>query len=226
MKNKKSFEKLKSLLISLGFAFYGEPYEIADPEATLIEAIKLSISDTKVFRMLLAWLEKTRELIHVERLRTLAKDLSQGELVVLGVVALKQVRAGDRRFLILVHFSKEHLKSKKSKLKLFAESADPYLISKYGLDKELAEFDVRVAKINAANKRKILSLQGILKQHPWLRFRALIGANFRADIAYMMAHKTVQNPYRAAKKVGCSQETAHRLWKGLSQFPKIELLAT
>jgi len=220
-----AFASLRPSLIGLGFAFYGDG-EQSDPEATILDILRLSENDPKVFRMLLSWLDKTRDLIHVERLRVLAGDLTdKSALIFLGVLALKQVKCGDRRFSILVDFVKSKSGKGVSVRPSLQRDADPFLMEKYGVDLEFQEFGIESEKTAPADPKKILTLEAIMAQNPWLRFRALIGANFRADMAYVMAHKLAQNPYQAAKLVGCSQETAYRLWKGLLLYPQLGNLA-
>lgn len=221
-----SFSEIKPRLINLGFAYYGDSTQLTDPEATLLDVIQLAGEEPKAFHMLLAWLEKVRDLIHVERVRVLAQELSGDPLIALGVVASKQVKSGDRRFTILVELAKKKLSNRDTKESFFSKQADDFLIKKNGTDSELGEFGIRSQKINAADQKKILTLDKILAQNSWLKFRALIGANFRADIAYAMASKLARNPYQAAKLVHCSQETAYRLWKGLLLYPEIESLAS
>lgn len=221
MNTKPSFELLKPRLVSLGMAYYGKASPVADPERTLLDAIRILPGDPKLLRVVLAWLEKVHDLIHVERIRSFADDLSGDQWVALGVVALKQVASGDRRFALLSDIAQKKWSGQES---LFSQGSDPYLIEKHGLDKELAVFGIRAARIEAADPKKVLSLDGILKQHAWLRFRALIGANFRADVAYLMAHQLAQNAYQAAKILGCSQETSYRLWRGLALYPGMEKL--
>jgi hypothetical protein len=168
--------------------------------------------------------QKVRDLIHIERLRLLAGKLTDRDaLISLGVLALKQVKCGDRRFSLLVDFVRTRLPN--SAENFLQKEADPYLMEKYGVDLELLEFGIKSERIVPADSKKILTLEAILSQNLWLRFRTLIGANFRADIAYIMARKLAENPYQAAKLVGCSQETAYRLWKGLRLYPHLESLA-
>jgi len=221
-----TFGELKPKLISLGFAFYGNAANQADPEATLLDVVRLAGEEPKAFQMLLAWLDKVRDLIHVERVRVLAGDLAGDGLIALGCLALKQVKSGDRRFSILVDLAKEKLSNAPSHDSYFAKQADAFLIEKYGIDRELLEFGITSQEVRPADPKKILTLEKILAQNLWLKFRALIGANFRADIAYVMARKMARNPYQAAKLVHCSQETAYRLWKGLLLYPEIQLLAS
>jgi hypothetical protein len=56
--------------------------------------------------------------------------------------------------------------------------------------------------------------------------RALIGPNFRADIAYLMAARIVENAHQASKTLGCNAETAYRLWRTLENAPDLEKLAS
>jgi len=225
-KERLTFGELKPKLICLGFAFYGNAVDQVDPEATLLDVLRIAGEEPKAFQMLLAWLDKVRDLIHVERVRVLAGDLVGDALIALGILALKQVRGGDRRFSILADLAKEKLSKESLVNSSFANQADAFLIEKYGADRELLEFGITSQEVRSADPKKILTLEKILAQNPWLKFRALIGANFRADVAYVMARKLVQNPYQAAKLVHCSQETAYRLWKGLLLYPEIELLAS
>ncbi len=220
-----TFDVLRPKLVGLGFAFYGNAVSDADPEATLLDVIRLLKEEPKAFQMLLTWLEKVRDLIHVERVRVLAGDLAGDTLIALGVVALKQVKRGDRRFSILVDLAKNKLLKEQLLSSYFAKHADPFLMEKYGVDRELLEFGIKTQEIRPADPKKVLALENILAHNSWLKFRALIGANFRADIAYVMARKMAGNPYQAAKLVNCSQETAYRLWKGLLLYPAIEALA-
>jgi len=226
VKDELTLGELKPRLISLGFAFYGDAAQLADPEATLLDVVRLAGEEPKAFRMLLAWLDKVRDLIHVERARVLAGDLTGDALIALGVLALKQVKSGDRRFSILSDLSKEKLSKEPPHNSCFAKQADAFLIEKYGADPELLEFGIHAQEIRSADQKKILNLEKILTQNSWLKFRALIGANFRADIAFVMARRLARNPYQAAKQVHCSQETAYRLWKGLLLYPEIESLAS
>lgn len=178
--------------------------------------------------MLLAWFEKVRDLIHVERLKSILSTLDGQFLPVFGAVCLKQVRGGDRRFSILVTAVKREMERQKIQdvpgLELDVEY-DEYLVSKQGIDEEFLEFGIRMARLIPAESKKILSVEGILKQNAWLRMRALIGANFRADIAYLMAFRIVENAYQASKFLGCNVETAYRLWRLLEAAPDLAKLA-
>ncbi|MBI3557924.1 MAG: hypothetical protein HY074_16805 [Deltaproteobacteria bacterium] len=224
--DKLTFETLKPRLLSLGFGFYGDASrDSADPEQTIIDVVQLFRDESKAFKMLLAWLERYGDLVHVERIRVLASDLSDYDRRILGALALKQVKNGDRRFSLLVDWAKKSKSSKSAKSSEKLDSDDPYLISKHGVDEELREFGIKSATVGPADVKKLLAIEEVLRRNAWLRFRALIGANFRADLAFVMAHKRASTAYQAAKLLGCSIETAYRLWKGLQLYPGIEKLA-
>ena len=117
---------------------------------------------------------------------------------------------------------KNGLRYRRLKISIPEGYSDPFLISKYGEDEEFKEFGLKLAKIDPEDEKKILDLPSILKSHPWLKIRALVGANFRADLVYWMSLKILKNPNQAAKLLGCSRETAYRLWKEISLFENIE----
>ena len=225
MNSPRTFNQIKPDLISMGFAFYGDSSQVAaDPERTLLQIVELSQTERKTFVMLLAWLDKARALIHVERLKTLSAALSQGAIPVLGALCLKQVRAGDRRFSSLVTVSKDRTRHPQ----VFSGDSfqsDEYMISKHGLDDEFSEFGLQTARIAPADEKKILTWEGILSQNAWLRMRALMGANFRADMAYLMSSGRAGNANQAMRVLGCNLETAYRLWKSLSLAPDLSKLA-
>lgn len=226
MSRKNSFLQLKADLISIGFAFYGEPSaHAADPERTLLGSIELFSTERKSFVMLLAWLEKVRDLVHVERLKSMMHDLDPGFLPVFGAVCLKQLRSGDRRFAILITAARHEIDRRKIRYEPRVE-CDAFLVSKHGVDEEFLEFGIRTPLIAPADPKKILSVEGILKRNSWLRMRALIGPNFRADIAYLMAARIVGNAHQASKTLGCNAETAYRLWRTLEIAPDLAKLAS
>lgn len=218
------FEQIKPSLISLGFSFYGEASLLpADPENTLLAGLEFFYEDRKLFRMLLRWCLSTSSLIHVERLSKLAQKLDPALMPALEGLALKLVKAGDRRFKLIVDQMKASIK--KHAIRLPEGYADPYLIAKQGIDPEFLEVGFTMALIQPEDQKKILGLCDILKMNHWLKIRALVGANFRADLIFLLIQKKVKNPNQAAKILCCSRETAYRLWREISLFEGIEKLA-
>ena len=225
MNSPKAFAQLKPDLISMGFAFYGDQSLLPpDPEWTILQIIELCQTERKAFVMLLAWLEKLRELVHVERLKSLSSELSIAAVPSFGALCLKQVKQGDRRFSAPASFAKARM-NRLPALPSSPFETDDFMISKYGADEEFQELGIRTARIAAADERKILTLDAILSRNPWLRIRSLMGANFRADIAYLMSSKRASNANQAMRILGCNLETAYRLWKSLSLAPDLTKLA-
>lgn len=217
------FQQHKDQLLSLGFAFHGRiPKASADPERTIIDLLPSLFEDRKIFRMLLAWLGVASELIHIERLKALAGDLPNRSKLVLAVIAAKLAKE-DRRWKLLVDSLQRDLSSNPRELIFPRELSDPYLLSKYGKDEEFAKFGVDIATLAPEDEKKILSLRGILHANAWLRLRALMGANFRADIAYLFLAK-VNGPAEAARLLGCSRDTAYRNWRALDEANAREML--
>ncbi len=200
-------------LVSLGFAFYGEAGPLAaDPEKTLLEILPSFFEDRKVFCMLLTWLEVVSDLVHVERLKVLSQGLSPEHKALLAVVALKRQKA-DRRWSAIYRTVRRA--AGKAKLIAPPEYAAPYLLSKYGKDVECAKLGIETASVLPEDRKKILSLEGILQINPWLRLRAIIGPTFRADIAYLYLSKQATGPVDAARRLGCARDTAYRNWRAI-----------
>jgi len=225
METNSYFNQLKGDLISIGFSFYGEPSSYpADPESTLLKALVFFYEDRKLFRMLLRWILVIAPLIHVERLYKLAEKLDSKFVPVLGALAKKIILNGDRRFKLICEYTKKRMETEKIVIQIPTGYSDSYLKSKYGEDLEFASFGINLAKIEPEDEKKILDLPQILKNHRWLRIRTLVGANFRSDLIFFLTSKAIENPNQAAKILGCSRETAYRLWKEVSLFDGLEKL--
>ncbi len=218
--------KHRDALLSLGFAFYGgAAKKTADPERTILSLLPSFRADRKLFRMLLAWLDIASDLVHIERLAGLAEEASDEDKIVLGAVASRLARDRDKRWALIFRNMKRDLEGKRLPSPP-SEYADPYLVSKHGEDPHFREFGYRIAMLHPEDEKKILSLNGILRSNLWLRLRALIGPNFRADLVYLIVAGLAENPNQAASLLGCSRETAYRLWKAVTQFEDLTKLAS
>ncbi len=215
----------RDTLLSLGFAIEGkQPKQSSDPEAGILDLLPSFFEDRKLFRLLLAWLQITSELIHIERLNTLARKLEPRLEVILGSVALKLV-ARDRRWKLIYESMRKSLPRIKAGLMAVPEGYnDAFLVAKEGLDQEFAQFGVKMAKITPEDSKKILVLRGILAGNAWLRLRALMGSNFRADVAYLYVSERARGPADAARALGCSRDAAYRNWRSLEDADVRDLL--
>lgn len=211
-------------LLSLGFSFHGAAKgDAADPEQTVLRLLCAFYEDRKLYRMLLTWLEATSHLIHMERLNALAGGLPPGLRIVLGATAFK-LSPIDRRWKAVAEAMVKATDRKGPPVSAPEGYADPFLISKYGIDEGFREFGVKIAKIAPEDRKKIRSLKAILQNNDWLRIRALIGPNFRADIAYLYLSNRVHGPADAARFLKCSKDTAYRNWRAIEDADARKLL--
>ncbi len=222
-----TFDQLKPDLICLGFAFYGEhSKESPDPEKTILAVCYLFSTEVKTFKMLITWLIEVSSVINVERLKALYEqepEFSLNQSVGLYILTSRMIEAGDKSYGSLHARIQNELKPRKSQIEeLLKEHSDAYLIEKYGVDLEMKKLSVQIYKLDGADHKKVLSLKQILGTNPWLRFRAIIGANYRADVLYLKSLNRFKTKYALWKFLGSSQETAYRLSKDLDQFSELK----
>lgn len=214
-------DRLSSLWLSLGVAFAGETKEAADPEGTLIETLSVLQEERKFLGLILAWIQEYGDFIHVERIKALAKNLSSLELAWLGGIALHVVGI-DKRWNIIVQFAEDYKKKQRRRFKM--SKLDELAAKRKGYDRAFKKFGLTIQTVQMAKKTKLLKKSHTLKRHPWLKLRALFGANWRADIAWMMIKRPNQTPYQVAKYLGCNVETAYRNWSSLKDVNAPALL--
>ncbi len=219
------FTSHRDTLLSLGFAISGKiPKVSSDPEIAILDLLPSFFEDRKLFRLLLAWLHVTSELIHIERLNTLARKLEPRLKVIMATVALKLTQQ-DRRWNLIHESMKKSLpRIKANRIEIPEGYDNPFLLSKNGLDLEFARFGLRLAKLTPEDSKKILVLRGVLAANGWLRLRALIGSNFRADVAYLYVSERAKGPADAARVLSCSRDTAYRNWRSLEDADVRKLL--
>ncbi len=201
--------------LGIAFAFNKSETNHADPEKTLLQALKEFNEDKKMLKLTLAWLKEYGQLVHVERLRALAVSLSAAELAWLGGLALYQVENADFRWRAIVQFVEKKL----------GNPSPQFLISPFeelqakrlGADPCFKKFGLSIPLTVASDAKKIRSRQHVVAGNLWLRTRTLFGTNWRADIATVMVEHLVETPYQASKLLGCNYETASRNWKSLKE---------
>lgn len=179
-------------------------------------------TDHKLFTMLLSVLvHRIHSLVHVERLLSFAENISDDEKIVLMVIADKMVELGDRRFNLLI----KKLKQRRQQVSSIPEiHSQPYFIKKWGLDPNFLKFKIEVPKYFEQPEKKFYSLKGILDANPWLKVRALVGANYRADLIYLKFSGRVETPAEALKVLSCSKATVYRLWDSISHVETLDRL--
>ncbi len=207
-------DDLRDAWSSLGIAFNVETKKQIDPESAIIYLVQSDEfpDDKKMLSLALLWLRHYAKLVHVERLKTLAKKLQPHHLAILGGLASKCVAGGDHRWKTITRFAKKNTSGQKFKI----GDSQSY-IKMRGLDLDFADFGIRIAPILAEDEKKLLSRREILKRNHWLKYRILFGTNMRADIAAVISLKLASTGYRAAKLLGCSFNTAYRNWNDLEE---------
>jgi hypothetical protein len=210
----KTNDSLRDAWRSLGIAFHHPTKIKSDPESALIELVRAKEfpEDKKMLGLALLWLSHYSNLVHIERLKTLAKDLLPLELAVLGAIASKCVKNGDHRWKTLTKMANE-----KNQGQQFEQGDSETFIKMRGLDKEFAQFGVNVAPTLPDDEKKLRPRHEILKHNDWLKSRVLFGTNMRADIATVISLNLAQTAYAAAKLLRCAPNTAYRNWNDLEE---------
>jgi|GEM_PF-1231857 len=206
-------ELLTGQLASLGVAFINVSIkEIADPERTILEAARDFKDDRKLLSLILGWLALYSDLIHVARLKSMLKNCSAEELAWLGGLA-SAVSQSDRRWSLIESYARKRIGRSSITIKTY--DLDLLAAKRSGEDPHFHKFGLTIPKASPALEKKFYSREHTIANHPWLRLRALFGANWRADIAWQMLCDKKQTPYRVARTVGCNIETAYRNWQSL-----------
>lgn len=206
--------KLMAHWNTLGIAFKEKFHLPADPEITLLKSLSFLQEERKFLSLILTWLNEYGHLVHVERIKSLARDLSPQEMAWLGGIASTMARR-DRRWLSIERMVNQSIKIPR---KGFPTSKlDVLVAKKNGRDIHFDKFGLVIPKLTPAKSTKLFSRKKVIRNHPWLRLRALFGANWRADIVWKMLQDAQQTPYQVAKKLGCTTETAYRNWYALEE---------
>ncbi|MCB0408537.1 MAG: hypothetical protein KDD34_10050 [Bdellovibrionales bacterium] len=212
-------------LTSLGAAYYYDgkiTIEESDPELVILKSLKYYWNENDVFFMLYDLLMlRIAPLVHVERLVKMAKTglLSQDELILLIVVADKLVAKGEHRFKMV----RKKLYKKGMKIqKLPRLHSRPSFVKHHGAEEAFLEFGASVRKFLAPSDKKLLTLKAILKRNGWLKLRALMGPNYRADVIYLRSSGAAKNVSEAARMALCDYTATYRILKYSEELEHLE----
>ena len=219
-----SNDLLRDKWSSLGIAFSTTAKLNSNPELTIIETIKSHEfpTDKKMFSLMLLWLDEYLELVHVERLKNLLKDLNAYELALLGGIALKCLNKGDHRWKMIILLVQK--KIGKKEIHFNDGNDDELLLKMKGTDPEFLKFGIRVAPLKSEDRKKLLRREVVLSQNAWLKNRLLFGPNLRADFITVFTLSLASNAYQAAKLLGCSMNASYRNWKSIDEASKLGFL--
>lgn len=207
-------------LVSLGCAFNVKQLEKpADPERCIINSLKFYWEYNDIFFMVYSLLKnRIAPLIHIERLvnLTMNASITSDERALLIALCNKLATYGDHRFTLVS--KKLHSKNLKMRYPPINECSI-HLIKIWGQESHLVPFGIKVRSFYEIDERKFLTLQEICKRNVWMKLRAIVGSNYRADIIYFKSMGIAKSAYQAAKMVGCNTSTATRIWKTLEYAP-------
>jgi len=185
-----------------------------DPEKTILDSLTVILSDAKMLYLIANWLKTYGDLIHVERLVSLAKTapLSYDELMALGGLAQYASDAGFRIDPVL-RYVKSNFKKGRA-VETSEHIALPVRMGQSPPEAAFYRFGLVVPKI-IEQSLKISDLKLITETNVWVKNRIFFGCNWRADIFTVLNRKRKDraSTYRLAKDLGCSNETALRIRK-------------
>ncbi len=192
-----------------------------DPEMTVLRTLKHYWTANDVFFMLFALLKfRIGSFIHVERLVRLSKTgfLSNDELILLMAVSKKLVEGGDHRFKAVY----KHLYKKGMKLQTLPRlHGRKSLVKAHGAEESLLEFGAEVRKFEV-DDRKLHVLSRIVERNSWLKLRALMGVNYRADVTFLKCTGQAEKPAQVAQILGCDSSTASKNLKYIDEFKNLK----
>jgi transcriptional regulator with XRE-family HTH domain len=214
-------------LTSLGCRFaVDSSATLPDPEATIIEALDGFTDDKKIFTMMIGLLIfRLHHLINTQRLLALAADLDNNKKILLIVVCIKVARAtNDQRYLLVARRLRV---SKMTLSKYPTRYAEPFYLKRLGVDKDFKKFNVRLANFfEIQHEKKFKSYAEIYTENLWLKLRALIGPDFRADAIYLKASGRAKNQIEAARIIGCDKSSISRIWSSIKSIEDLAPLVS
>ena len=209
-------QRLLQRLVSIGIAFSRKgPKEPADIEQTILDALPVLRQDLKLLNLVLTWAWEMGDLVHIERLKSLIKNTDPIDLAFLGGIAEYIQNQFKNWALISTHVRKRIPKNfvyrlpEKMTLAIDHGQAAP--------EPAFLKFGFTLPEIKLSNRKKLIPREYLVEDNLRLRFRALFGTNWRADIAFLMSQEKQINAFQISKTLRCSYETAHRIKKSLDE---------
>ena len=99
---------------------------------------------------------------------------------------------------------------------------DLFYIQRKGVDKDFNKLKLKLADFfDIQPEQKFETFPKIYKENLWLRLRALIGADYRADVIYLKMSGLAKNQVQAAKVIGCNKSSVNRIWNSIEDFDSL-----
>lgn len=193
----------------LGISFYNTSNEEVDPERLIVATIPLLKNDRKLLSLSISWISAYSDLLHVERLKQLAKKtLLTVDLPWFHAIGNKIAKT-DPRWKIL---------GKQQADKIAISQWDELQSLRIGLDPDFEDAGIRIAKFATDVEKKRLDRRKILEMNPLFSIRTLFGSNWRADILWIKNRRPSLSSYAIAKELGCNTETVYRISKQIEKL--------
>lgn len=190
---------------SIGISISGEsPIQYA-PE----DAVMLFLNDfrpergLKKLSLIVLWLRHHRNLLRVERLKSLAKKLNDEQTIILKAIANKMINLGDQRW--------KSILALKSELVNYVISPSQFIDLK-GYDEDFKQVGVSVIPFEERTTKKLRKSIYAIKNNTWIRNRMKYGSNLRADIITILELGLAKTAYEASKILGCSLNASYKNW--------------
>lgn len=193
-----------SLLKGIGCNMIAKAPKDMFPEECLAELSLHLLQDPKALVLAVGAVKAHAPVLHPEFLLKTIRN-RQCDFNVIGALLSK---TQDRRFQKVIEFCRvQNFVSKKpAKMLSFALK-----IGQSTADVEFQGFGVQVSLLDAVDDKKITKIELLLKNNVYIRNRLLFGCNWRADIISVI-DVGLDSPTSVKNRLGCSYETAHRVF--------------
>jgi len=215
-------KQIISDLIGIGIFMSGERTSFKDrpitPENAIVNAVSIAKSDRLILQLMHTWLMDHSDVVHVEALKSLMKDMQPTDRALLASL-LDYTQ--DRKYTSVLKKAKVPLDESSNhglqKMMSFAAK-----IGQVPYDKHFRRHGLLVSELSREPEKKMIPFEHVIELNPFIKCRFMIGTNWRADIAALMTLNEY-TPTEASKILGCSYEAAHRNMKDLKRagWPKI-----
>lgn len=193
-----------SLLKGIGCNMMAKAPKDMFPEECLAELSLHLLQDPKALVLAVGAIKTHAQIFHPEFLLKTIRN-HQCDFSVIGVLLSK---TQDRRFHKVIEFcrAQNFISEKPAKMLSFALK-----IGQSSADAEFQSFGVQVSQLDPVDEKKIAKIDLFLRNNLFVRNRLLFGCNWRADIISVI-DMGFDNPTAVKNRLGCSYETAHRVF--------------
>lgn len=180
-----------------------------DIEHVLLEVIEEVPGDRRLASVLLAWVKVHGGYVNAEKLAKLARksrDEEGAQLVWLTAFARWAVECGFAKWKKMIRVASEPIR-------LYSPAVTASAIARQGRVAWLAEvgFEIPEGSLRV-REGDVMSPEELVRVNRQYRNRYLYGPNWRADIITAI-ESGLDTPTKIMRRVGCSYEPAHRVWR-------------